>query len=121
MALYVAESYDFTVFHDGRYSEGVVGKGGGSEKIYLHVLDVSEGDVARLGPREDEHGNKQHDRRALPNNEEWWIAVEGDKTWPKTVRPAVVSHCALDDGKPVPQPLSEPELAALRKVGASLP
>lgn len=121
MALYVVESYDYSVFHAGRYSDGVVGKGGGSEKIYLHVLDISDADIGKLVAREDEHGNKQSDRRALPMNEEWWIAVEGDKAWPKTVRPKVVSRCVLDDDVPRPAPLGEEELAALRKVGASLP
>lgn len=121
MALYVAESYDYQVFHAGKYSDGVVGSGGGSEKIYLHVLEVSDADIARLVPREDDHGNKQSDRRALPNNDEWWIAVDGDKVWPKTLRPKVVSHCLLKDDRPQPAPLTDDELAALRKVGVSLP
>ncbi len=121
MALYVTESFDYSVFHNGSYTDGVLGKGGGKEKIYLHVLEISEADTARLKPREDEHGNKQHDRLALPMNDEWWIAVEGDKVWPKTLRPKVVSHCVLQDGKPRALPLSDDELATLRKVGASLP
>ena len=87
----------------------------------MHVLEVSDADIARLRPREDEHGNKEHDRLALPSNEEWWIAVAGEKVWPKTFRPKVVSHCVVEGGRTKPQPVSEEELAALRKVGASLP
>ncbi len=121
MARYVVESYDHQVFHEGRYSDGVVGQGPGREKIYLHVLDVSDADIARLTAREDEHGNKQSDRRSLPMNEEWWIAVEGDKVWPKTLRPKVVSRCRIEGGVPRPVPLGDDELEALRRAGATLP
>ncbi len=121
MAFYVTESYDYSVFHAGSYTDGVVGKGGSSEKIYLHVLEITDADIACLRPREDEHGNKQNDRRALPQNEQWWIAVDGAKVWPKTLRPKVVSRCRLQAGVPEPTPLGEDELTALRKVGASLP
>ncbi len=120
MARYVVESYDYSIFYAGQDSDGALGKGGGSEKIYLHVLEVSDDDLARLRPREDDNGNQQSDRRALPNHDEWWIAVDGDKVWPKTVRPKVVSHCVLDGGVPVPAPISEAELEQLRKAGASL-
>lgn len=122
MALYIAESYEWQVIHGGRTSQGVVGDGGGSEKIYLHVIEVSDAEVAQLGPRVDEHGNKESDRLALPRNEEWWIAVEGDKAWPKTVRPKLASRCALDAaGVPRPAPLGEADLATLRKLKADLP
>jgi hypothetical protein len=122
MALYLAESYEWQVLHDGRMSQGVVGEGGSSERIYLHVIEVSDADAARLGPRVDENGNRESDRLALPRNEEWWIAVEGDKVWPKTVRPKLTSRCAIDaSGAPKPQPLSEAERDVLRKLKAPLP
>ena len=122
MALYLVESYDHQVIHGSASSEGVVGQGGASEKIYLHVIDVSDGDVARLAPREDENGNQQHDRLALPRNEEWWIAIEGEKIWPRTVRPKLTSHCRMDErGVPRPVPLASDDLATLRKLGARLP
>ena len=121
MALYIAESYEWQVLHDGRMSDGAVGVGHGSEKIYLHVIEISAADLARLGPREDEHGNKQHDRLALPMNDEWWLAVDGDKAWPKTTRPKVVSHCKLDGGMPKAVPLSEEEAAVLVELGVTLP
>jgi len=120
-AHYVVESYDYQVMHGASTSDGVVGQGGSSEKIYLHVIAIDAAELAQLGPRIDESGNKQHDRLALPRNEEWWIAVEGDKVWPKTVRPQVTSHCQLgDDGIPRPRPVDDDERTALRKVGVAI-
>ena len=121
MSVYVVESYDYSILHAGSYSDGVVGQGGGSEKIYLHAIAIDDGDIAKLKARVDENGNKEHDRLALPRSEEWWLAVDGDKAWPKTTRPKVVSRCTLDDaGVPRPRPLDDDELAALRKLGVSL-
>ncbi|MBI4705732.1 MAG: hypothetical protein HY744_31960 [Deltaproteobacteria bacterium] len=118
MARYIAESYDYLVDDGVRRSEGVVGKHAGSEKLYLHVLEVADAEIAKLGPRVDEHGNKQHDRLALPRSEDWWIAVEGEATWPGTLRPPMRSQCRLVGGRPVPVPLTEVDLALLRKSGA---
>ncbi|MBW2527635.1 MAG: hypothetical protein JRI23_25865 [Deltaproteobacteria bacterium] len=120
MATYVVESYDYQVLHGGRMTDGAVGTGGSSEKIYLHLLELSDAEIAQLEPREDEHGNKQHDRLALPRNEEWWIAVEGEKVWPKTIRPKVVSRCDLATGAPVPKPVTDEEREALKKAGVEL-
>ncbi len=121
MASYLVESYDYLVDHDAGRSEGVVGVGGGSEKIYLHVISVADSAIAKLGPRIDEHGNKEHERLALERNEEWWIAVEGEKAWPRTHRPKLVSRCKLSEhGAPVAVPLTEAELASLRKLGAKV-
>lgn len=122
MALYVVESTFHEIEHAGQKPKGVVGQGPGSEKLYLFVIAIDDAALAKLGPRVDEDGNKQHDRRALPGNEEWWIAVEGEKVWPGTVRPRVTSRCTFaPDGAPVPHPLDEAEHAAIEKTGAKLP
>jgi len=102
-------------------SDGLLGSGGSSEKIYLHLIELSDADIAQLRPREDEHGNKEHDRLAEPRNEEWWIAIAGDKSWPKTMRPKVVSRCPLVDGVPKPAPITDDERRALQQAGATLP
>ncbi len=121
MARYLVESYDYLVDHAAGRSEGVVGVGGGSEKIYLHVITIDEAEVAKLGPRLDEHGNKEHERLALARNEEWWIAIEGDKAWPRAHQPKLVSRCEMSqDGAAVPTPLGDAELATLRKLGVKL-
>jgi len=58
-------------------------------------------------------------RLALLRNEDWWIALEGEKLWPGIPRPQITSRCSYEaSGKPVPKPLDEDEIAALRKVGA---
>ncbi len=120
--LYLVESFEWRVLHDGAMSEGVAGQGGGSESIYLHVIAVEAAEIARLVPREDEFGNRQHDRLALPRNEEWWIAIEGDKVWPKTYRPKLVSRCAIDErGLPCPVPLDLAGQEALTALGVKLP
>jgi len=127
MAWYIAESYDYLVDQAGRRSEGVVGAPiasgrGGSEKIYLHAIELNAADIARLSAREDEHGNKQHDRLALPMNEEWWIAVEGELKWPKLGGHKVVSTCFVgDNGVPKPSPLSPQDAARLVKAGVKVP
>ena len=121
VASYIVESYDYQVLHDGRTTDGVVGEGPGAEKIYLHVIAISDADIATLSPREDEHGNRQHDRLALPRNEEWWIAVDGERRWPRIPRPRIVSRCSLDGGVPKPAPVTEEEAVALRKQGVELP
>ena len=67
-----------------------------------------------------DHGNKQHDRLALPMSDEWWIAVDGEKRWPRAPRPRVVSHCLLDDnGIPRPAKVSDEERTLLEKLGVS--
>jgi hypothetical protein len=121
MALYVAESYDYEVHHRGQVSAGALGVGGGSEKIYLHVLEVTDDEVKQLAGRVDEDGNRQSDRLALPRNEEWWIAVSGKKAWPKIPLPKIVSRCRLEVNIPIPVPLPEQEAEALRKLGVRLP
>jgi hypothetical protein len=121
MAIYVTESYDYQVFHNGKTSAGVLGVGGGSEKIYLHLLELSDAEVKQLAARLDEHGNRQSDRLALPRNEEWWIAVAGEKAWPKIPRPKVVSRCRLEANIPTPLAINAQEEEALRKAGVKLP
>jgi hypothetical protein len=117
MGWYVVESYDYEVLHGGRESQGVVGEHRGSEKIYLHALELSQADITQLGPREDEHGNRQHDRLALPRNEEWWIAVDGEVHWPKCFRPPIRSYCSDLGSRPKPVALPSADLERLRKVG----
>ncbi len=121
MPAYIVESTFFEVVHGAQSSKGVVGEGAGSEKLYLHVLALSDAEIAKLKPRLDENGNKQSDRLALPGNDEWWIATEGTKAWPKTVRPKLVSKCAFDGGVPKPVALGGEDLATLKKLGANLP
>ncbi len=120
-ARYIAESYHHQVLHNGRTSNGALGEGAGSEKIYLHVIAVTPAEIAKLKPRVDEDGNKQHDRLALPGNDEWWIATEGTKAWPKTVRPKLTSRCRFDGGVPSPAPIGDEDAATLSKLGADLP
>lgn len=117
MAFYLAESNSYAVEHGGRSSAGVIGEHKGKEKIYLHVLPVTDAEIATLSPRVDEDGNKQHDRLALPRNEEWWIAVEGEAAWPGVLRPRITSHCTDIGTKPKPVPLSADDLGRLRKAG----
>ena len=74
---YLAESYEYAVDHGGRSSEGVVGDKLSPlirEKIYLHVLPLSDAEIAKLVPRLDEDGNKQHGRLAPPGEESFCIA-----------------------------------------------
>ncbi|MFO0616284.1 MAG: hypothetical protein U0414_27060 [Polyangiaceae bacterium] len=118
MARYVVESTFFEVHHGTQRSKGVVGVGPGKEKIYLHVLELADSEIGKLGPRVTEEGNRESDRRALPNNEEWWIAVDGEKTWPGIVRPKVRSRCDLDaSGAPHPHAIDAEEREALAKAG----
>jgi hypothetical protein len=117
MAFYLAESNSYSVEHGGRSSAGVVGEYKGKEKIYLHVLPITDAEIAKLSTRVDEDGNKQHDRLALPRNEEWWIAVEGEAAWPGVIRPRITSRCADVATKPRPVPLTDEELGRLRKAG----
>ena len=71
-----------------------------------------------LAQYEKSHGNKQHDRLALPRNEEWWIAVEGEVSWPKIHRQKISSRCVQrEDGGWQPVALSEEDLGRLRQVG----
>lgn len=122
MGLYVVESYLKTIEHGGHDPYGVIGSGGSRETIYLYVIEISDAEVKRLRPRVDENGNKQHDRLALPDREDWWIAVEGEKVWPSTVSPRITSKCAVDEhGVPHPRPLSQSEIAQLERVKAKLP
>jgi hypothetical protein len=117
MAFFVAESNSYSVDHGGRSSAGVVGEHKGKEKIYLHVLPITDAEIAQLAPRLDEDGNKQHDRLALPRNEEWWIAVEGEAAWPGVLRPRITSHCTDVAARPRPAPLSAEDVDRLRKAG----
>ena len=122
MANYLVESYDWQILHDGVMSDGKLGQGGGAESIYLHVIKVGDDAIKRLVPRVDDAGNRQSDRLALPNNEEWWIPVEGRKAWPKTVNPKICSGCAMGtDGIPRARPLSSEAEAKLKSLGATIP
>jgi hypothetical protein len=119
MPIFVVESSFHEIEAGGRKSLGAVGVGPGSEKLYLHAVELAAKDLAKLGPRVDEDGNKQHDRLAQPGNEEWWIAVDGETSWPGTVGPKVRSRCQLDEsGVPSPIPADDRELAELRRVKA---
>lgn len=122
MPRFVVESTFHEIEHAGIKTLGVVGQGPGSEKIYLAVITVTDRELARLAPRVDDDGNTQHDRLALPGNDEWWIAIEGNKVWPGTIRPRVTSRCTLDEnGVPTPHALDDAEHAALEKLGVKLP
>jgi hypothetical protein len=122
MPLYVVESYNKTIEHGGHEPYGVTGIGGGSERVYLYVISVTDAELARLRPRVDEDGNKQHDRLALPDRFDWWIAIDGEKVWPGTVSPKIRSRCSLDEnGVPTPVPLDAEERAQLERLKAKLP
>jgi hypothetical protein len=122
MAKYLVESYDWELWHAGVTSQGALGEGPGSEKIYLHVIEVGDDEIRRLAPRVDEHGNREHDRLALPSNEEWWIPVDGKKAYPKTFNPKIISRALTgSDGVARAQPLDEEALGALKKAGAKIP
>ena len=66
MALYIVESHDYLVDHAGKRSEGVIGSGKSSEKVYLHVIDIEERDIARLSAMVDEFGNRERETAQLP-------------------------------------------------------
>lgn len=117
MRFYVAESNSYAVEHGGRDSKGVVADYKGREKIYLHVLPLTDAEIQKLKPRVDEDGNTEHARLALPGVEEWWIAVEGEAAWPGIFRPRIVSRCEDIGQKPRPAPLSDEDLGRLRKIG----
>jgi hypothetical protein len=118
--LYIVESPFHTLEEPFIRSKGnVLGVGPGSEKLHLFVAELEGAVIAKLRPRVDEDGNKQNDRLALPGNEEWWIALEGEKAWPGIPRPKITSRCTYDaSGVPSPRPVDEDELAALKKAGA---
>lgn len=119
MARYLVESHEHTVEHGSQRTTGVLGEGPGSEKIYLHVLELTDAELAKLAFRVDDNGNRESHRLALPRNEEWWIAVEGEKAWPKIPRPKMVSRCGSDaSGAPRPVALGDDDLARLKKSGA---
>jgi hypothetical protein len=118
MPHYVVESHDFTVVHGSQTSQGVVGEYKGKEKIYLHVLSLPDVEIKALKPRVDDDGNVEHARLALPRNQEWWIAVEGEVAWPRIVRPRIVSRCEVVGNVPTPLPLTPEELARLGKGGS---
>jgi hypothetical protein len=121
MPLYVAESAYHTIEHAGRHSQGVIGSGGGKEKIYLHLVELDASELARLAPRVDDDGNKQHDRLALPGREDWWIALEGEKVWPGSLRPRIVSKCTIPSaGAPVPFAVDADQRAELVRLKALL-
>ncbi len=119
MSYYVVESYDFAVDHGGRASKGVVGDYKGSEKIYLHVLPLSDAEIAKLSPRVDEDGNRQHGRLALPRDEVFWIGVDGRGRLAGD--PPAAHHVALRAGRRSAEavPLSADDLGRLRKAGVS--
>jgi hypothetical protein len=114
---YLAESSRFRVSHGSRESEGLLGDTKGAEKIYLHVLPLTDAEAKALRPRADEHGNRDHARFALRGVDEWWIAVEGEASWPHVHRPRITSRFKETDMGPVPTPLTDAELDLLRKNG----
>jgi hypothetical protein len=117
VAHYVVESYDHSIDHGGRDSAGVIPENRGSEKIFLHVIPIADDEIKKLAPRVDENGNQEHARLALPRNEVWWIAVEGEASWPGVYRPKIQSRCEYAGGKPRPVPLADADLERLRKNG----
>lgn len=121
MAQYIAESYNYTLEHGGHDSQGVLGTGPGSEKIYLHVIPIADTELGLLRARIDDDGNKQHDRLALPDRYDWWIAVDGEKTWPGSISPRVRSKCSFDGSSAArPTPLADAELAELRRLKVTI-
>jgi hypothetical protein len=122
MGIYLVESSDWQILHQGVMSDGALGKDGGAESIYLHVLAIDDDTIRKLVPRVDVDGNRQSDRLALAGNEEWWIPLEGRKAWPKTVNPKVTSGCKMgEDGVPRARALSASAIATLKKLGAKVP
>ncbi len=122
MSLYLVESHDWQILYSGCMSDGALGQGGGAEKIYLHVIEVSDEQIAKLAPRVDDDGNRQSDRLALARNDEWWIAVDGRKAWPKTYNPKITSGCEMGaDAIPRARPLSDEQVATLKKLGVAVP
>jgi hypothetical protein len=117
MGWYLVESGDYTIEHGGRESAGVVAESKASETIYLHVITLTDAEIDKLGAPTDEHGNKRHDRLALPRNEAWWVAIEGEAFWPKLYRPRIASRCAEQGGRYRPVPLPEEDLKRLRQAG----
>lgn len=121
---FLVESYLSGIDHNGRSSVGVLGEPldrSIKEKIYLHVLPLNAGELASLGPRVDDDGNKQHGRLAPRDEIAFWIAVEGEFAWPRVLAPRVVSKCALDaKGVPRPVALDAATLERLRKAGLQL-
>lgn len=121
---YLVESYLSGIDHNGRSSIGVLGDPldrSIKEKIYLHVLPVTDREIALLGPRVDDDGNKQHGRLAPRDEIAFWIAVEGEIAWPRVLAPRIVSKCELDaKGIPRPVPLDAAALERLRKAGLQL-
>lgn len=114
---YLVESSYFRVSHGPRESEGVIGDTKGKEKVYLHVLPLTDAEAKLLRPRPDEHGNLDHGRFALRGRDDWWIAVEGEASWPGVHRPRITSHFKETELGPVPTPLTDTELDLLRKAG----
>jgi hypothetical protein len=119
MSFYVVESYDFQVEHGGRKSRGAGPLSAGSEKLYLHVLPLTDDEVRKLAAREDDDGNKDHARLCLPRTPEWWIALDGEVAWPGIFRPKITSRCEAADGPPRPVALSPESIAALKKAGVA--
>jgi hypothetical protein len=101
------------VAHGGRESEGVVADSK-KAKIYLHVLPLSDADVRNLRACLDANGNADHTRFALRGRDDWWIAAEGEASWPGIFRPRLTSH--LDENL-APAALSPGELGLLRGAG----
>lgn len=118
--LYVVESYNFEVRHNGRASQGALGEHRGSEKIYLHVLPLTTADIAQLATRVDEHGNKQSERFAIPRNDDFWVTLEGEVLWPKLPRAKIRSRVTFAGRKVQPVALTADELTALRGAGVKV-
>lgn len=118
--LYVVESYQYAVTHNGRASRGVIGAHSGSEKIYLHVVPLSEADLKSLATRVDADGNRQSDRFAPPRVDEFWVTLDGEVLWPKLGRVKVRSSAQVMGNRVVPTPLTAAELDALRKAGVDV-
>jgi hypothetical protein len=110
---YLVESASPSVSHGGRESEGVPMRSG-KEKIYLHVLPLTDSEVGKLRARLDEHGNADHSRFGVRGQDDWWIAAEGEAAWPGITRPRLTSR--LSEALTA-LPLTPQELDLLRGAG----
>ena len=54
---------------------------------------------------------------ALPDRDDFWVAVEGEVAWPKIYRPRITSRCEQVGSKPQPVAAGDEDLERLRKAG----
>jgi hypothetical protein len=115
--LYLVESTLFHISHAGRESDGAACKTKSGQTLYLHVIPLDDAEVKKLRARKDGAGNADHTRFALPGRDDWWIAVEGEVSWPGVFRPRITSRFQDTDMGSMPAPLSAAELDLMRKAG----